>query len=206
MSANVSKHPQPPFTQVMSLSGDRVGSKGRFRFAGFAWISDAKVIFVQGDMQNLETPPEWRQLLRLINLAHRLRRSIVLWNLPIIHIATKQRRMSLAKAQVIQRVELALLKLPHPIIAVFDETCDGVYPLSEACWNDGIVLVSSLGAQLSESGKVKMARHPAEIAPAIVYLLCQAAAIPAAELIEDRSASLHMFVKSRTAFSSELLS
>ena len=59
----------PPFTQAIALSGDRAGSKGAFQFAGFAWIYDTKVTFVQGDRQSLKTPQGWRQLLRLIRLA-----------------------------------------------------------------------------------------------------------------------------------------
>ena len=204
MSANTAKYPQPPFTQAIALSGDRAGSKGAFQFAGLAWIYDTKVTLVQGDGQSLKTPPEWRQLLRLVSLAHRLRRPIVLWNLPVVRIATKQRKISLANTQAIQNAELALLKLPHPIISVFDETYNGTYPPPEPIWNDGVVLVESPNTQLSEYGKVKIAQHPTEIASAILELLCQAETIPAAELIANRRASLHMHAKSKTEFSSGL--
>ena len=129
MSANAPKYPSgntqaktPPFTQGIALFGDRVGSKGTFQFAGFAWIYHTRVIFIQGDERSLKTPSGWRQLLRLISLARRLQKPIILWNLPVIHIATKQRKTSLADTQAIQNVELALLKLPHPILTVFDET------------------------------------------------------------------------------------
>lgn len=203
MSANTSKYPQPPFTQAIALSGDRAGSKGIFQFAGFAWIYDAKVLFVQGNVQSLKTPPEWRQLLRLINLAHRLKKSIVLWNLPVVDIATKQRKTSLANAQAIQNTELALLRLPHPIITVFDETYNRTYPSLELMWSDGILLVAPLDTQLSQSEKVKIVQCPTEIASAILGLLCQAEAIPTAELIANRSASLYMFAKGKTEFSSK---
>lgn len=203
MSANTSKYPQPPFTQAIALSGDRAGSKGIFRFAGFAWIYDTKVIFVQGNVQNLKTPPEWRQLLRLINLAHRLKKSIVLWNLPVVDIATQQRKTSLANAQAIQNTELALLRLPHPIITVFDETYSRTYPSLGLRWSDGILLVAPLDTQLSQSEKVKIVQCPTEITSAILGLLCQAEAIPTAELIANRSASLYMFAKGKTEFSSK---
>ena len=204
MSANTSKYPQPPFTQAIALSGDRAGSKGMFQFAGFAWICDTKVTLVHGDVQSLKTPPEWRQLLRLINLAHRLRKPIILWNLPVVHIATQQRKTSLANTQAIQNAELALLKLPHPIITVFDENYDGAYPPAERIWNDGVVLVGSSDTQLSESEKVKIAQHPTQIAPAILELLAQAEAIPTPELIANRSASLYILAKTKTEFSSKL--
>jgi hypothetical protein len=201
MSANTSKYPQPSFTQAIALSGDRAGSKGMFQFAGFAWIWDTKVTLVHGDGQSLKTPPEWRQLLRLINLAYRLRKPIILWNLPVVHIATKQRKTSLAITQSIQNTELALLKLPHPIITVFDENYDGTYPPLEWIWNDGLVLVGSPDTRLAESEKVKIVQHPTEIASAILKLLYQAEVIPTPELIANRSVSLYMLAKSKTEFS-----
>ena len=179
MSVNTSEYLRgkaktPPFTQAIALSGDRAGSKGVFQFAGFAWIYDTKVTCVQGERQSLKTPQGWRQLLRLISLARRLKKPIILWNLPIIHIATKQRKTSLANTQAIQNVELALLKLPHPIITVFDETYDAAYPPWELIWSDGVVCIGSPDIQSSESEKVKIAERPTEIASAILELLSQA--------------------------------
>ncbi len=195
-----------PFTQAIALSGDRAGSKGVFQFAGFAWIYDTKVTCVQGDPQSLKTPQGWRQLLRLISLARRLKKPIILWNLPIIHIATKQRKTSLANTQAIQNVELALLKLPHPIITVFDETYDAAYPSWELTWSDGIVCIGSRDIQSSESEKVKIAERPTEIASAILEHLSQAEAVPTIELIENRSASLQMLTKDSTEVSAKLSS
>ena len=211
MLVNTSEYPKgntqaktPPFTQAIALSGDRAGSKGAFQFAGFAWIYDTKVTCVQGDTQSLKTPHGWRQLLRLISLACRLKKPLILWNIPVIHIATKQRKTSLADTQAIQNVELALLKLPHPIITVFDETYDSAYPACEPIWNDGVVFVGSPDIQSSESEKVKIAQRPTEIASAILKLLCQAETIPTIELIENRSASLRMFAKGKAEFSAKL--
>lgn len=193
-----------PFTQAIALSGDRVGSKGVFQFAGFAWIYDTKVTCVQGDTQSLKTLQGWRQLLRLISLARRLKKPIILWNLPVIYIATKQRKTSLANTQAIQNVELALLKLPYPIITVFDETYDGVYPPWEMVWSDGVVRVGSSDIQSFESEKVKIAQRPTEIASAILELLSQAETVPPIELIENRSASLQMFAKDSAGISAKL--
>ena len=209
MSVNASEYPRgntqaktPPFTQAIALSGDRVGSKGTFRFAGFTWIYDMRVIYVQGDTQSLKTPQGWRQLLRLINLARRLKKPIILWNLPVVHIATQQRKTSLANTQAIQNVELALLKLPYPIITVFDETCH----TREPPWNEGVVLVGSPDVQPAESEKVKRVQRPTEIASAILELLCQAEAVSSIELIENRSKSLRMFAKRTVEFSAKLAS
>jgi len=127
-----------------------------------------------------------------------------LWNLPIIHIATKQRKTSLANTQAIQNVELALLKLPHPIITVFDETYDVAYPPWELIWSDGVVCIGARDIQSPKSEKVKVAERPTKIASAILELLSQAEAVPTIELIENRSASLQMLAKDRTEVSAKL--
>lgn len=202
MSANTSKYPQPPFTRAIMLYGDRAGSKGTFRFAGFAWIQDTKMILVQGDTQSLNSAAEWRCFLRLTALAHRLKKPIVLWNLPIVHIATTQRQTSLDFAQAIQNAELELLKLPHPIITVFDETYDLTYTSPELIWNDGVVRVTPSETQLSKPEKMRVVQHPTEIAPAILELLRQAEKISTSELIENRQESLRFLVEDRTEFSS----
>ena len=185
MLSNTAKYPQPPFTQAIELYGDRAGSKGTFKFAGFAWIQRTKVVLIQGDAQSLKSAAEWRCLLRLIALAHRLKKPIVLWELPILQIAAVQRSTSLACAQAIQKTELELLKLPHPIITVFDRT-----EAPELIWNDGSVLITAPDAQFSEQQNIRIAQHPTDIAPAILELLCQAEAIPATELIKSRRESL----------------
>ncbi|MCE2415504.1 hypothetical protein J4G07_16055 [Candidatus Poribacteria bacterium] len=197
MSSNIAKYPQPPFTQAIKLYGNRAGSKGAFRFAGLAWIQDTKVILVQGDAQSLNSPAEWRCFLRLTTLAHRLKKPIVLWNLPVVHIATVQRRTSLDCAQAIQNAELKLLKLPYPIITVFDAAYDSTYAYPELIWNDGIVLVTPPDAQFSEHEKVKIAQHSTDIESAILELLCQIEPIPASELIKNRQESLRLAAKSR---------
>ena len=206
MSSNIAKYPKgdthakmPPFTQTIKLYGDRTGSKGTFRFAGLAWMQDTKVILVQGDAQSLSTAAEWRCFLRLITLAHRLKKPVILWNLPVVHIATVQRRTSLDCAQAIQNAELELLKLPYPIITVFDEAYDSTYAYPELIWSDGIVLVTPPDAQFSEHEKVKIARYPTDIESAILELLCQAALIPASELIKNRQESLRFAAKSRNS-------
>lgn len=196
MSSNTSKYPQPPFTQAVALHGDRTGSKGTFKFAGFAWIQSTKVILVQGDAQSLSSATEWRCLLRLTALAHRLKKPIVLWNLPVARIATIQRRTSLACAQAIQKAELELLRLPYPIITVFDEISDVARASSEWVWGDGVVLAASSDAPFSERKNVKITQHPTDIAPAILELLYQAEAIPATELVKNRRESLRFSAKS----------
>ena len=158
MLSNTCKYPQPPFTQAIQLYGDRSGSKGTFKFAGFAWIQHTKVILVQGDEQSLNSASEWRCLLRLIALAHRLKKPIVLWNLPVAYIAKIRRKTTLACAQAIQRTELQLLRLPSPIITVFDGANNIDHAAQELIWNDGMVLVGLPDAQFSGQKRVKNSR------------------------------------------------
>ena len=203
MASNIAKclggntQAKPPFTRAIKLYGDRTGNKGSFRFAGLAWMRDTKVILVHGDTQSLNAPAEWRCFLRLTTLAHRLKKPIVLWNLPVVHIATVQRRTSLEYAQAIQNVELELLKLPYPIITVFDETYDSTYAYPELIWNDGVVLLTPPDTQFSEDEKVKIARHPADVESAILELLRQAEPIPVSELIKNRQESLRFSAEGR---------
>ena len=203
MLSNTTQYPQPPFTQAIQLYGDRSGSKGAFKFAGFAWIQNTKVILVQGDDQSLNSASQWRCLLRLIALAHRLKKPIVLWNLPVAYIAKIQRKTTLDCAQAIQKTELELLRLSYPIIAVFDGANNMEHPAQELIWNDGMVLVASPDAQFSEQEWRKIVAHPTDIAPAILELLNQAETIPAAELIENRRASLHFLVASNPLYNTE---
>lgn len=195
MSSNTPKYPQPPFTQAIQLYGDRAGSKGTFKFAGFAWIQNTKVILVQGDEQSLNSASEWRCLLRLIALARRLKKPIVLWDLPVAYIAKIRRKTTLAYAQAIQRTELELLRLPSPIITVFEGANNIDHAAQELIWNDGMVLVALPDAQLSEQKQVKIAAHPTDIAPAILELVSQAETIPATELVKNRRESLHFLVE-----------
>ena len=195
MLTNTLKYPQPPFTQAIQLYGDRSGSKGTFKFAGFAWIQNTKVILVQGNEQSLNGASEWRCLLRLIALAHRLKKPIVLWNLPVTYIAKIQRKANLACAQAIQRTELELLRLPYPVITVYDRANNTDHDPRELIWNDGVVLVALPDTQSSEQERVKIAAHPTDIAPAILELLRQAETIPATELVKNRRESLHFLVE-----------
>ena len=98
--------------------------------------------------------------------------------------------MSLALARAIQKTELELLKLPHPIIDVFDETDDVDWTTLELGWNDGIVLPALWETQFPEGRHIKIAQHPTDVATAILELLYQAEAMPATELLKNRQETL----------------
>jgi len=195
MAPNTSKYPQSLFTPAIELYGDRAGSKGKFRFAGLAWIQTTKVILVQGDTHSLDSPADWRRLLRLTTLAHRLKKPVVLWNLPVVRIATTRQPTSLALARAIQNTELALLKLPQPIITVFDDFRDVPTACPELIWNDGVVLLHPPASLLPEfptvQQTVKVAHRSEDIAPQILELLRHAAAMSTTHLVANRLQALH---------------
>lgn len=199
MSPNIAKYPRPPFTQAIKLYGDRAGSKGTFRFAGFAWIDKTKVILVHGDADSLSSAAEWRCLLRLTRLAHRLKKPIVFWNLPGVHRMIHERRSSLENTQAIQAVELELLQLPHPILTVLDETHDALSVDVEPLWSDRVIRVGSPDTGVSEHEKITIARHPTDIAAAILASLCETEALPATELIKNRHEALRSAANIGTA-------
>lgn len=204
MAATISKIPQPlmqpegqSVTKAIELYGDRAGSKGTFTFAGLAWLQTEKVVWIQDDAQRLTEPSEWRRFHRLATLAHRLKKPMVLWNLPVVRVTTRQPPASLALARAMQATELQLLKLPHPIITVFDGAVK--WDASALVWGDGTVLIEQdEGAVSAMQQNVKIAAHAAEIPLHLSALLRCLTAIPATELIANRRESLRKSMPIRT--------
>ena len=182
-------------TKAIELYGDRAGSKGTFKFAGLAWLQTEKVILLHGDAQSLAEPAAWRRFHRLATLAHRLKKPLLLWNLSVVC----EPAASLALARAIQETELQLLKLPHPIVTVFDGTFAG--DVAELAWGDGAVLMKPAHNQaegnvaLPARQHVKFAEHADDIPTHISALLCQLTAMPAEELMENRRETLRLLAK-----------
>ena len=182
-------------TKAIELYGDRAGSKGTFKFAGLAWLQTEKVILMHGDAQSLAEPAAWRRFHRLATLAHRLKKPLLLWNLSVV----REPAASLALARAIQDTELQLLKLPHPIVTVFDGTFAG--DVAELAWGDGAVLMKPAHNQADENvtlparQHVKIAEHVDDIPAHISALLCRLTAMPAEELMENRRETLRLLAK-----------
>ena len=182
-------------TKAIELYGDRAGSKGTFKFAGLAWLQTEKVILMHGDAQSLAEPAAWRRFHRLATLAHRLKKPLLLWNLSVV----REPAASLALARAIQETELQLLKLPHPIVTVFDGTFAG--DVAELAWGDGAVLMKPTHNQADENvtlparQHVKIAEHVDDISAHISALLCRLTAMPAEELMENRRETLRLLAK-----------
>ena len=184
-------------TKAIELYGDRAGSKGTFKFAGLAWLQTEKVILMHGDTQSLAEPAAWRRFHRLATLAHRLKKPMVLWNLSV----AREPPAALGLTRAMQQTELQLLKLPHPIVTVFDGTFAGDVDVAELAWGDGAVLMQPThnledeDATLPVQRHMKIAEHADDIPAHISALLCRLSAIPTKELVENRRETLRLLAK-----------
>ncbi len=182
----------PPFEKTIQLYGDRAGGQGNFEFAGFADLKESKVILLKGNAKSLEQPADWRRFLRLTNLAQRLNKPLVLWNLPLIHIATTQHPISLALGTAIQNTKLQLLKLPQPIITVFDGNYNwSNIIIKELGWADGCVIVKPEKEELPvfpnlKRENLKITCEKSDISKQILKLLQEVSQINSEELIANR--------------------
>ena len=182
---------QPPFEKTIQLYGDRTGGQGNFEFAGLAELQKVKLLLVRGNEKSLQQPTDWRRFLRLINLAQRLNKPIVLWNLPIAHIATTQHHASLTLATTIQNVKIQLLKLPLPIIAVFDNVSEVNTAAQEIGCTDGTVILASEPKELttlskSQQNKLKIVSEQRDIPTQIIELLQEMSTKSIEDLITKR--------------------
>lgn len=185
----------PLFKNTIQLYGDRVGGQGNFEFAGLAEVNETKIILLYGNAQSLEHPADWRRCLRLTDLAQRLKKPVVLWNLNIIQAATTQHHTSLAVATAIQNSKIRLLRLLQPIITVYDDDYEWNNDNGEIGWTDGCVLVEQDKSKLSTASKVKqqnleIVSKQIDIPNQIVKLLNEVYKKSEEELLADRFRSL----------------
>ena len=182
----------PPFEKAIQLYGDRAGGQGNFEFAGFAKLKESKVVFLKGNAKSLEQPADWRRFFRLTNLAQRLNKPLLLWNLPLIYIATAQHPISLTLGSAIQNTKMQLLKLPQPIITVFDGNYNwNDIIIKELGWADGCVVVKPEKEVLSacpnlEKQNLNFICEKSDISKQILKLLQELSKINSEELIAHR--------------------
>lgn len=191
-----------PFEKTIQLYGDRAGGQGNFEFAGFAQLKEAKIVLLKGNTESLKQPADWRRFLRLINLAKRLEKPVLLWNLPLIHIATIQHPTSLALGNAIQNTKLQLLKLQQPIITFFDSNYEWNDLIKELGWADGCVIVKPKKENFSALSKLKrqnlkIVREQDDGPQHILDLLQEVAKISRKELVVTRLESFSLSVENQ---------
>lgn len=180
----------PPFNKTIQLYGDRSGGQGNFEFAGFAELQHIKVVLVKGNEGSLEHHSDWRRLVRLILLAQRIEKPVLLWNLPLTQKANKQHPILLAMGTAIQNAKIQLLKLQQPIINVFDEKYNYNDALLEEKWGDGMVIIQPeedhiLPTKLKRNN-LKFVKKKADISEQILNLLNDLSDMTSQELVANR--------------------
>ena len=200
-SLNFNYH-HPPFEKTIQLYGDRAGGQGNFEFAGFAELKEAKIVLLKGNTESLEQPADWRRFLRLINLAQRLEKPILLWNLPLVHTANIQHPTSLALGNAIQNTKLQLLKLPQPIITFLDSNYKWNDLIIELGWADGYVIVKSAKEELTAMLKLKRQNlkivcEQVEAPQQILDILRKVSKISREELVANRLESFSLSIENQ---------
>ncbi|MCG9126724.1 hypothetical protein JT359_03885 [Candidatus Poribacteria bacterium] len=179
------------FTKTIQLYGDRAGGQGNFEFAGLVELQSQKILLVHGISQSLEEIHDWRRLSRLIHLAKKLQLPIALWNLPLLQSSIKLHKTSLALSTVIGNVQTEILRFPHPIIAIFDESNDTDIIVKELDLADGFAVVSfdkQTPTEISVIKKdhLKILNKQEDLQMEILNLLNELSKISTEELIKYR--------------------
>ncbi len=182
--------------KTIQLSGDRAGGQGNFDFAGLAELQTIKVVLLKGNPQSLEQPADWRRFHRLLDLAERIQKPVLLWNLLLTQNETLENPKSLELGTTIKITKMQLLKLPQPIISVYDETIGLDDAIQGVRWSDGIVVVKPekeelLAALNSERQKLKIVCEQADIPKMISNLLEDFSRKKVSELVSHRLERVH---------------
>ncbi|MXV78759.1 hypothetical protein F4X73_13415 [Candidatus Poribacteria bacterium] len=195
MSSLNFNYKHPLFEKTIQLYGDRVGGQGNYEFAGLAELNNTKVILLHGNTNSLEQPADWRRFQRLINLAQRLKKPVVLWNIHLENAATTQHQTSLALATAIQNTKIQLVKMQLPIIAVYDDAYGWDTESGKIGWVDGCIIVKQdkVGIQNHTNSKERTLKGVCkenEISEQIKKLLNELSKKPSEKLVTDRLQSL----------------
>ncbi len=185
-----------PFSKTIQLYGDRSGGQGNFEFAGFAELQDVKLVVLKGNDESLEQPSDWRRLVRLILLAQRIEKPVLLWNLPLYKKANNENPTLLPLGTAIQNAKMQLLKLQQPIIKVFDEKYNCNDAFLELGWGDGMVVVISEEDEKPlkklKQVNLKTVRKQADITEQILNLLHALTKTSGTELVSNRIQSFSL--------------
>lgn len=132
-----------PFEKTIQLYGDRAGGQGNFEFAGLAEIEKIQFVLLKGNPQSLQQPADWRRYLRLLQLAYRIHKPVLLWNLQFSLNASIENPTSLELGSAINNTRMQLFRLSERIISVYDETMDYENVVEGLSWADVSIVVMS---------------------------------------------------------------
>ena len=185
---NQSKQFQDTIHRFIELYGDRTEGIGDEIHAGLAWIDETKFVLIGGTGTVALHPPSWRRVSRLFDLAKQLSKPLLLWDVPFQTDMTSP--ATLLHNSAAQNSQLHLLKLPVPIIGVFDNL-----PLQPdfAAIDAAVVLQGEEAASQPEpSGDetapilVKVTADPSRLKSDILELLNHLSSLPIEKLVDQR--------------------
>ncbi|RKU14348.1 hypothetical protein C6502_00585 [Candidatus Poribacteria bacterium] len=182
-----SKQFQTTVHRFIELYGDRTEGIGEEIHAGLAWIDETKFVLIGGADTTTPQPPSWRRISRLLDLAQQLNRPLLLWDPPFQTDITGP--TTLLHRSAVQNSQLQLLKLPVPIIGVFEALAlePNFAPIDAAV----LVQPGEAGPQLETSPVlVKVAADSAGLKSEILELIGHLSTLPVERLVDQRLNSL----------------
>ena len=183
--------------RFIELYGDRTEGIGDEIHGGFGWIDDAKFVLIGGGAAVIAQPPSWRRISRLFRLAEQLRKPILLWDL-LFQADIVGPGATLIHRSAAQNSRLQLMKLPVPVIGVFDRL-----PLqSDVASLDAAILLQGEGADPQPTASdldtspmlVTVVTDPSDLKSDILELLDQLTALPSEQLVDQRMATIRQAV------------
>ena len=184
-----SKQFQDTIHRFIELYGDRTEGIGDEIHGGLAWVDDAKFVLIGGGEPVVFQPPSWRRISRLFRLAEQLRRPILLWDL-LLQADIAGASTTLLHRSAAQNSRLQLMKLPVPIIGVFDTLS---LPSDFASVDAAILLQQeeedsppTPSDDETASTLVRVTTDPSDLKSGILELLSELSALPPEKLIDQR--------------------
>ena len=183
--------------RFIELYGDRTEGIGDEIHAGLAWIDQTKFVLIGGADTTTLHPPSWRRVSRLFDLAEQLHRPVLLWDVPFQADMTNSTETLLHRSAA-QNSKLHLLKLPVPIIGVFDKLSHE----SDFAAVDAAVVVQQ-GEAVSQPKPsqdhtspilVKVIDDPSHLKSDILELLRHLSTLPIERLVDQRLNSIRQAV------------
>ena len=182
-----SKQFQNTIHRFIELYGDRTEGIGEEIHAGLAWIDETKFVLIGASDITTPQPPGWRRISRLLDLAQQLNKPLLLWDPPFQADITSP--TTLLHRSTAQNSQLQLLKLPVPIIAVFEALAleSNVAPIDAAV----LVQQGEAGPQPETTPTlVKVADDPSGLKSNILELLSHLSTRPVEGLVDQRLNSI----------------
>ena len=184
------------FDRFIELRGDRTESAGTAITGGLGWLRDTRVVAIAAEQQPVLQPAALRRLIRLLYIAERFQRPVVLWEMRLF--VTPDRGGNLLVVDTLRQARTQLSELSVPVIAILGASTK-LPTWVDAATADGVVLASPPENPLDQSTKalkfnLQSANTTRQIQTATIALLQQASKIPSEARIRLRVSRLRALV------------